>query len=444
METVPLSAQDALLSLYNHPLIHFFESKNAGAEFMPADALRASLDLALREFPILLGRICDTGGGAAAVVVDASSPNGPDYVESESPVHYSDIARAGFSWDAWPEGVATAGPVTTPVGGVVRLLSVHVVRLAARSGVVLFCNIPHYVLDGVGYYEFLRRWGQLLRDGGASAGAQQYTFSREAQARGMQSQWQRPLDALARRVLTTSSVGAWALARIPFAMRTRLVAALVAGDLGRAHFFRVSGAALQALASRAQTSGSRAASYSALAALFCTAVFCAQAAERQAGGGLAARAGAGLRRLALGPEEPRLLVNIIHTHRLGAPGAGRFVGNGIYIHPMHIAQAAPGADPVAGAAAQIAAAVDGVDGALLGAFHDTLGAHPRAHASYTAHMAAHPGAVTVVDERHYGVSGVDFGGGGPAWVSGLPQSMPNFVALFAAPAGGAYVAFIRV
>ncbi|KAJ1735237.1 hypothetical protein LPJ61_000651 [Coemansia biformis] len=454
--SVPLTALDSLMSFYNHPLVHFFENKRASPDFMPGDALKASLSAALREFPLLLGHICDTRGGAAAAVVDCSSTNTPEFVESSSAVHFSDIRRAKFSWDAWPSGVATAGPVTTPVNGVVKLLSIHVVRLASNSGVILFCNIPHFVVDGVGYYEFLGCWARLFRNsrsnGAASAVGPEptrFTFDRELFASWMHGA-RRPLSPTLHGMLTGGGVLLQTLERIPFATRTRLVAAGSSVSYGHGHVFHVSRTALEALCSRAQAQapdGAELTSYSLLTALFSTAIFQARAARRQKSSyvvrAVSAAAAAVLRHAVSVQAEPRMLLNVVHTHHLHPADAACYIGNSVYLHPMNIAEpvAGAGVDELSGAAIQIALALRGVDRGLVSEFHATVGAHPLAYASLAVHMAARPDALTVIDERHYKTGGMDFGDGGPAWVSGLPRHLPNFVAFFAAPelAGGARV-----
>ncbi|KAJ2713891.1 hypothetical protein H4R19_002023 [Coemansia spiralis] len=437
---VPLSAVDGLLALYNHPLVHFFENARASPDFMPTDALKASLCTALCGFPILLGHIRDTHGEAsAAVVIDDSSPNTPEFVESASTVHYNDIKCAGFGWSSWPDGVATAGPVTTPTGGIVRLLSIHVVRLAANSGVILFCNIPHYVVDGVGYYAFLGRWAELFRAGGTAAPAV-YTFDRMPLGRDRHEQ-RRPLDPMLCRILAGREVAVKALARAPFAVRTRLVALGASIAYGHAHIFHVSAAAMEALR-QAVPHTAALTSYSLLTGLFGTAIFRAQAARQRAGSYMP-RVAAALTRLAVSaPDGPRLLLNIVHTHHLCPPATEHYIGNRVYLHPICLAgPAADAAADFSGAACQIGQALDGVDAGLVDEFHATVEAHPLAGTSLALRMAARPDAVTFVDERHYKTSSVDFGDGGPAWVSGLPRHLLNFVAFIAAPelAGGTRV-----
>ncbi|KAJ2795350.1 hypothetical protein H4R21_005145, partial [Coemansia helicoidea] len=141
---------------------------------------------------------------------------------------------------------------------------------------------------------------------------------------------------------------------------------------------------------------------------------------------------------------PRLLVSIIHTHHLRPPAAGRYIGNSFYPHPMCLAEPATGATAAgefATAARQIWQAHKDVDADLVDEFYAAVEAHPLAGTSFALHAAAQPGTLTVIDERHYNTGGVDFGDGGPTWVSGLARHLPNFVALMADPEqeGGARV-----
>ncbi|KAJ1888730.1 hypothetical protein LPJ71_008400, partial [Coemansia sp. S17] len=97
-DEVVLSAQDAMFSFANHPLVHFFENKELSGRFMPSNILQASLYTALKEFPLLLGHIRDGPGGLAKVAIDKHDLNMPEFVESESSIHYQSLKDGQFEW----------------------------------------------------------------------------------------------------------------------------------------------------------------------------------------------------------------------------------------------------------------------------------------------------------------------------------------------------------
>ncbi|KAJ1864129.1 hypothetical protein LPJ78_003598 [Coemansia sp. RSA 989] len=242
-DTIALSAQDALLLFANHPLVHFYENKDGNDDFMPTSALKVSLYMALRDFPLLLGYIQDEKDGTASVVVDKDNLNLPDFQETTSNVHFRTIKDAHYSWKTWPAWVATVGPATAPAeDGTIKLVNVNVVRLAENSGVIMFCNIPHYILDGVGFYEFLGHWATLCRyKRQASADEMlpsgKFLFDRARLAEC----WQGPrqsLDSLTETLLTKRSMVSRVLTLLPLTMRTRLVALGVSLNYGNGYFFR--------------------------------------------------------------------------------------------------------------------------------------------------------------------------------------------------------------
>ncbi|KAJ2162173.1 hypothetical protein GGF46_000915 [Coemansia sp. RSA 552] len=447
---VPLSGQDALLSLANHPLVHFYPNSRGSSDFMPTAVLKLALYMALRAFPLLVGRIQDSGGGEASVVTEKGNLNMPEFVESASSVHWKDISDAHYCWDAWPDGVALAGPATAPgADGVVKLLNIHIVRLAENSGLILFCNIPHYVLDGVGFYEFLGHWATLCRRHRGSEPASEspaFIFDRNVLKESLAGQ-RRPLEASTRELLTTTSMTARLLAWLSFAARTRLVAMAVRFDYGHGHFFHISPAsmdALQSLAVRHSPDGFELPSYALLTALFRVAI--SQAEQQKGSGGIAGRAVSAvaslLGRLLPGKTSPHLLLSVVHSYELLSHIPGCYIGNNFCLHATYMPAEYPAectdAEVFGSAAAQIACAMKDIDSAMVGEFHDTVCANRQAYANFSAGMSAMPCALTVIDERHYKTSSADFGDGAPAWISGLPRHTPNFIAYFVAPdhAGG--------
>ncbi|KAJ2509139.1 hypothetical protein IWW47_000182 [Coemansia sp. RSA 2052] len=450
-DVVMLSAQDALYSFANHPLVHFFENKQRSSRFMPSNILQTSLYTALKEFPLLLGHIQNGPSGLAKVVIDKHNLNMPEFVESESAIHYRSLNDVQFEWNTWPRGVATVGPITTPNRhGVIKLLNVHVVRLRDNSGLVLFCNIPHFILDGIGYYDFLNRWAAICRASISSeppvdeADRPTYIFDRSVINERLHGQ-KYPLERQVVDMLTTSSVTSMALNLFSFSAQSRLVSMGVSLDPGRAHFFRVSSESLGELLdlAKAQSSDCPAdiSTYALLAALVGAAFCRAQVAADAKRGFLVKAAVATSAAISnIFGARPSLftLVNMAHVHHCLELDPGCcYIGNPVILHPIqaparHLARAT-GEESLAEVAAQVSLALGTINASLVSGFLDIVSSNPSAYLRYAVHMATTANVLTVIDERCYNMSGVDFGDGGPAWVSGIPWHVPNFVAFFTSP-----------
>ncbi|ORX69148.1 hypothetical protein DL89DRAFT_172081 [Linderina pennispora] len=162
----PLSVLDTQTSFSNIPYIFFYENSDGSPDFMDSDALRTAFYKTLAKYPILAGYIRMDGHGQAKVVVDKDDLNMPEYLETAvDNISYSAIKAAQFSADTWPSGVATVGPIARAgADGSLKLLNVHVVRLKNNSGAILLVNIPHYVVDGIGFFGFVNRWAELTRN----------------------------------------------------------------------------------------------------------------------------------------------------------------------------------------------------------------------------------------------------------------------------------------
>ncbi|KAJ2345453.1 hypothetical protein GGH92_004044 [Coemansia sp. RSA 2673] len=131
---------------------------------MPSQLLRDSFIMTLLDFPILVGHLEMDGSGHARIVVDRDNLNLPEYLESQSDVHFQALQASKFSWDALPHGVATTGSVTRAgADGTIKLANIHVVRLQDNSGLVLFINTAHAVFDGIGYCTFVNRWAEIAK-----------------------------------------------------------------------------------------------------------------------------------------------------------------------------------------------------------------------------------------------------------------------------------------
>ncbi|KAJ2160025.1 hypothetical protein GGF46_002587 [Coemansia sp. RSA 552] len=164
-QTIPLSVIDTQGSFSNIPFVFFYQNKDEASDFMVPGLLRDSFFRTMQFFPIFAGRVKSTGIGNVSVVIDADNLNLPDYVEDAcDTVDFDEVKQAGYEWNAWPQGVATAGPMTCANDqGEIKLINVHIIRLKSNSGVMVYLSIPHYVLDGEGHMEVMRRWCRVYQ-----------------------------------------------------------------------------------------------------------------------------------------------------------------------------------------------------------------------------------------------------------------------------------------
>ncbi|KAJ1815618.1 hypothetical protein LPJ75_002310 [Coemansia sp. RSA 2598] len=136
--------------------------------------------------------------------------------------------------------------------------------------------------------------------------------------------------------------------------------------------------------------------------------------------------------------DEHVLVNMVHVRHHLQPLAGFYFGNPVLIHPMSMSTT-PAANTDARSsfvrqALAISEELRGIDGPSARGFVDMVCADPSAHARFATFAFTAPSILTVVDERSYRMDGVDFGNGGPVWISGIPIHMPNVVALLQQPA----------
>lgn len=433
-QIIPLSAQDALFSFVNHPLVHFFANPNKSLDFMPSSVLQKSLYLALCDFPILVGHIQDAKrGGLAEIVVDPDRLNMPEFLEStSSTVSFESIRDDRFGWDIWPEGVATAGVLTYPdKHGIVKLVKIHVVRLQDNSGLVLFCNIPHYVLDGFGYYAFMNRWATVCRErrqnNDSLSNSPTYVFDRQfSDMCGLNNQLHtNPLPKPIIDMFTTSTVGSKMMAWLPYNTRLYFAALVAKVDYGVAHIYHVSSSLFSKICSNLGLNQLDVSTYSVVTSIFSIAT-------------LAALTQANNNRRFIG-SLPHIfksriatqytILNMRHTHSLLS---STYIGNHVVLYPVCFT--ASDLDQhqnelMAKLVLQISQGMEGIDTEFASKFAQTLQDHPNAFAKYSLDMSATDTCISVIDERQYEARSVNFGEGSPVLVNGIPKSIPNFIAL---------------
>lgn len=259
-KSFPLSSFDMQGSFSNIPYAFFFENTARDDKFMPLDLLRSSFRASLQQFPILTGHLRYKSSGRINVEVDASNLNFPEYLESTcDSTSFDEIKASNFSWEKWPEGVVgDVCPVAKPAAdGEIKLLNVHVCRLKDNSGLVLFVNIPHYVVDGVGFFCFVNHWAATMKSMAAGGGLERagtgaeadYCFDREVIHRYLDESQEeaKPLDEISQSIYTRRNLFVDWLAWLSPTTLGSLLAKTAGLARGEAHLFHVSRATLDSL-----------------------------------------------------------------------------------------------------------------------------------------------------------------------------------------------------
>ncbi|KAI8318197.1 hypothetical protein GQ54DRAFT_249203, partial [Martensiomyces pterosporus] len=248
-QVIPLSAIDMLPGIFNTSFVNFYQNHSAADDFMPSELLKTAFYLALQQFPILAGHLEQTGDGRFSMVVDKDNLNMPEYLESTSDIHYNDIKSAGFDKSAWPTGVATVGQIMTPnAKGVIKTASVHIVRLKGNSGLILFLNIIHCVVDGFAYFVFLNHWAAVckaMRNGAVEVPRPlvEFTFDRSIIEQNLPTE-RKQLDATTKSIFEQPSPLSRWLAWVSPETRGRILSLFAKSET---HVFHITDSTLETL-----------------------------------------------------------------------------------------------------------------------------------------------------------------------------------------------------
>ncbi|KAJ2083823.1 hypothetical protein H4R24_000475 [Coemansia sp. RSA 988] len=251
-QVIPLSPIDTQGSFSNIPFVFFYENKERSDDFMPSDKMYNSFFRTMQCLPVFAARLKSTGIGNVSLVINADDINTPEYIEDISDMHFSKLKNAGYNWNAWPKGVATAGPMTCAAAdGVIKLINVHVLRMKNNSGLIVYLSIPHYVMDGVGHMEVMRRWCKIYRlmDGGHLNAVDElpvYTFDRALLQKHL-SDKRTPVDSLTYKTFTESSYLSEWLAWISPEWRGYLLSKAVEWQQAETHLFHISSKSFESL-----------------------------------------------------------------------------------------------------------------------------------------------------------------------------------------------------
>ncbi|KAJ2006682.1 hypothetical protein GGI04_001052 [Coemansia thaxteri] len=478
-QVIRLHPLDTQASFLNIPYHFFFANSDNAPDFMPSDAMRVAFYRALRQFPILAGCLRPEGKGQTSIVVDPLDLNMPEYVESQSDVHFDTLRDAKFHHSAWPAGLTRAGAITMATTGDldkkerIRMANVHVVRLRDNSGVAVFLNIPHYVVDGTGFFSFAELWGRHCaaeRSGNSElvrqAAQAEFCFDRDVIARHLPSVDRKPLSQDTLQVYTGFSPIADWLAWLSPGTRGRLLSRAKFSANVVSHTFRVPLSALAQLRKQihalsasnsatgdaAEDVGDLEAKYSdryLMAAILSKLVARAHRSRKELEAtsskkwsllGTACSVLKTLTNLVFGNGDASRYqsLNLLDDVRHGlAIGDLNYMGNGLLPHntqcPLDVLETPITTESLALAVDLVRPVYENADAALIASFVDMISANHRCFTRPMVYLASHPESLVVTSETEFKLYAADFGNGPPEWVCTIPSFVANFVGVLPCP-----------
>lgn len=421
--TYALSAFDMQASFANIPYAFFYENVSKSNLFMPGSLLKDSLARVLEGFPILLGHLRPKATGQIDVEVDPENLNLPEFIESScDTITFDDIKSKNFSWDSWPNNVATVGAFAIPAAndGWIRLLNVHTMRLKDNSGLIVFINIPHYALDGAGYFTFIRHWASTMSSMSRNSSASETLASDKlvidrACIKGYLPAERKPLDELSRSIYTTANLFCDTLAWLSPTMLGRLLSKLGSLSSGEAHLFCLPLSKLDELRKSVQLHlpmGSRISDNDLLVSLLSKTYVQSQPQQELKAGWFTAAP----------KPETHFTVRFPCDARPRLGMKEKFIGNLLIPTLVHerIDELSKSTTPqtLASAAMQIRKTIGSVDAPLIAEFHEMISSHPSSHLRPLAFVSSHQTtSMVITSQLHFGLYDADFGFGQPAFVS---------------------------
>ncbi|KAJ2014969.1 hypothetical protein GGI14_004553 [Coemansia sp. S680] len=455
--TIDLCTFDLIPSYVNIPFYFYYGNNTNDSDFMPAEQLRESFYTALLDFPILVGHLETDGSGHAKVVVDPDNLNIPEFLESQSSVHFRDLQEAKFSWDALPSGVNTVGAVTSAdSSGVIKAANVHVVRLQDNSGIILFISMAHYIADGVGYSTFVNRWAELCRwIRSASATSEKpachYSFERSTIFDKLPED-RKALDGPTLELITTTGPLVRWLAWISPKSRATLISKHFSIMSLKGHVFHIPASRLASLRASVQghlSSDTRISDNDILTALL--AMTAAQSeAECRRDSASASYISSLVSYLfpSMYAPDTRFVTQVVvdMRPRLKGLSAANYTGNSVITrclaYSMESLTSGINEQSLAPIAKSVRQLVNGVDPQYIGQFVDTLHKDPLCF-MYPAAYGPSKATMMLSNQSRFPLYSADFGNGIPTWVSPIQTLFPKFSSIIPAhPLTGGHVVYI--
>ncbi|KAJ1991017.1 hypothetical protein GGI25_003871 [Coemansia spiralis] len=448
-KTFQLHPVDTQAAFLNIPYHFFYSNLNNMEDFMPSSVLKTGFYKALCHFPILAGQLQSDSSGIVRVVVDPSRLNMPEYIESVSEIPFEALRKSNFHWSAWPQGLTTTSAITTAAGdGIIKLLNVHVVRMKDNSGVIIFVNIPHYVVDGTGFFSFVELWGNMCRVG--HSGNYSYCFSREIISQNLPSN-RKPLDADTVQIYTEfNPLADWLAWLSPKSRGWLLSKAQFKNKDVSSSTFRVPRSQLAELRRQVCQHLSREESATVedtyvLAAAISMIVAQAHKACKEQGhsdeGNITRAVSAitnQIKHFYSVDDKRNQSLSLLADLRKGLGITGKnYMGNGLIPHsiqcPLDMLEVPIDAKSLAQPTRAVTNVYTGADAPLVASFIDMITERPSCFTRPMLFLAKNPTSLVITNETGFKLYKADFGAGYPEWVCSIPSFVANFVGFLPGP-----------
>ncbi|KAJ2850535.1 hypothetical protein GGI22_005374 [Coemansia erecta] len=134
---------------------------------MPPDILQDAFYRTLLDFPAFAARLKVGADGHMLAVIDKHNLNMPVYSDEYCETDYQELRDAGFDTAKMNTNIlkdACLVPVPSKAtGGELKLATVRILRFKDYSGVLVFSNLSHAIVDGHGQCAFMNRWSEISK-----------------------------------------------------------------------------------------------------------------------------------------------------------------------------------------------------------------------------------------------------------------------------------------
>ncbi|KAJ1957146.1 hypothetical protein GGI12_005106, partial [Dipsacomyces acuminosporus] len=438
---------DAVAGISSLQFVLVYENQGGSADFMPSGVLEQSFYKTLQHFPILVGHIKELGNGYFSAAVDKENLNMPEYRESTSSIHYSELKAANFSWDKWPGSLATSPVINVNAAGVITNVKVDVIRLKDNSGLIISPAMAHMLVDSVGYFDFVNLWASIcaqMRSGQvvATAFEAKPTSSRSVIAKSLPTE-RKAVDPGTAWFFTHYSLLSKFFAWMSLTTRLRLLNLMLKSVSSETHIFHISRESLDLLHTQVKEfvpSNLHISDNDLLSALLSKTFAQSEAANDNNKGLLA-----NLTRpvfdlvssLVSGKNEKEIVVAIACSFRprLGIADAN-YTGN-CTVCPCDKYQSSELDAPttprsIATIAKRVRQLVDTVDATYLAGLLDVMNSNPTFHMQLFSCAANYP-TLILTNHTKLKMYSADFGDGIQQWSSFIPRLNSNVVMIQPCP-----------
>ncbi|KAJ1955028.1 hypothetical protein GGI12_005658, partial [Dipsacomyces acuminosporus] len=349
------------------------------------------------------------------------------------------VKEHGLHWKHWPRDLATCGPICLPseADGRIKLVSVHVVRLKNNSGLMLFFNIPHYVVDGHGYFAFINRWAELTQKECSlvdTVKAVSHSFDRSLVTDSVVRTPGYTLDRKISDIYTTPSLIASWLAWLSPKTRGHVLSKLMMMTKAEGHLFFISNEALDALRQQVAEhcpADMRISYNDLLVSLVAKLIAQAKKSHQEETSKGIVRRILDWFSTAKKPSVQSLSLAVDVRHRIGITHEN-YTGNAQIAQVMHNTlqelEKPTSASTLATVAQVVRNAVNGITSPMIAEFINMCSSDPTRFTRPMVFSAQNPNAILISNQTRFKMYDPDFGAGKPLLATPLPNFVPNMAA----------------